>query len=187
MSFRGGHPPPAPTLPPPKSVLSLHRIIRPPGRHLSLSQNTDTPVPFPHLSLSVIPPSSHPSPLPCLTYSCQRRSLASAKISSNTVLRRIVPLAGASMLKTLLLINELTCLLGNAILLVVLCFLSVVFPRSMCAFDSIGGNGLCVHSPMCACARTYFARYLTVTVKMRTLESIFPIFLAGSLVWWDPP
>ena len=28
----------------------------------------------------------------------------------------------------------------------------------------------------------YFARYLTVTVKIRTLESIFPIVLAGSLV-----
>ena len=30
------------------------------------------------------------------------------------MLRRIAPFAGASMLKTLLLINELTCLLGNA-------------------------------------------------------------------------
>ena len=33
----------------------------------------------------------------------------------------------------------------------------------------------------------YFARYLTVTVKIRTLEIIFPVFLAGSLVWWDSP
>ena len=31
------------------------------------------------------------------------------------VLRRILALAGASMLKTLLLINELTCLLGKLI------------------------------------------------------------------------
>ena len=29
----------------------------------------------------------------------------------------------------------------------------------------------------------YFARYLTVTVKIRTLESIFRVALAGSLVW----
>ena len=31
------------------------------------------------------------------------------------LLRRIAPLAGASVLKTSLLINELTCILGNAI------------------------------------------------------------------------
>ena len=34
-------------------------------------------------------------------------------------------------------------------------------------------------------ARAYFARYLMVAVKIRTLESIFPVLLAGSLVWWD--
>ena len=28
----------------------------------------------------------------------------------------------------------------------------------------------------------YFARYLMVTVNIRTLESIFPVLLAGSLV-----
>ena len=39
----------------------------------------------------------------------------------------------------------------------------------------------------CAPARTYFARYLTVTVKLRTLESIFPVLLAGYIVWWDSP
>ena len=33
----------------------------------------------------------------------------------------------------------------------------------------------------------YFAWYLMVTVNIRTLESIFPVFLAGSLVWWDSP
>ena len=33
----------------------------------------------------------------------------------------------------------------------------------------------------------YFAPYLMVTVKIRTLESIFPVFLDGSLVWWDSP
>ena len=64
------------------------------------------------------------------------------------MLRRIASLAGASMLKMSLLINELTCLLGNAILLVVFCCLSVVCPRSVRACDSIGGNRLCVRSPM---------------------------------------
>ena len=59
---------------------------------------------------------------------------------------------------------------------------SVGFRRSVWACDSIGGNGLCVRSPTCACARAYFARYLTVTVKIRTLESIFLVLLAGSLV-----
>ena len=40
----------------------------------------------------------------------------------------------------------------------------------------------------CAPARAhYFARYLKVTVKMRTLESFFPVLLTGSLVWWDSP
>ena len=33
----------------------------------------------------------------------------------------------------------------------------------------------------------YFARYLTVTVNICTLESMFPVSLAGSLVWWDSP
>ena len=43
----------------------------------------------------------------------------------------------------------------------------------------------CVSDPPRAPARAYFARYLTVTVRIHTLESIFPVFLAGSLVWWD--
>ena len=30
----------------------------------------------------------------------------------------------------------------------------------------------------------YFARYLTVTVKIRTLGSNVVVALAGSLVWW---
>ena len=60
------------------------------------------------------------------------------------------------MLKTPLLINELTCLLGNVMILVVLCCLSVFFPRSLRACDSIGGNGLCVRFPPCACARIAF-------------------------------
>ena len=59
----------------------------------------------------------------------------------------MAPLAGASMLRTPLLINDITCLLGNTMGLVVLCFLSIACPRSVRACDSIGGNGLCVRSP----------------------------------------
>ena len=33
----------------------------------------------------------------------------------------------------------------------------------------------------------YFARYLTVTVKISTLGIIVPVALNGSLVWWDSP
>ena len=90
------------------------------------------------------------------------------------------------MLKILLLINELTCLLGNTMRLVVICCLSIVCLRFVHMCDSIGGNGLCVRSPRVP-VRACFARYLTVTVKIRTLESIFPVLLAGSLVWWDSP
>ena len=45
-----------------------------------------------------------------------------------------------------------------------------------------------VSSPVRARAHAhYFARYLTVTVKIRTLGSNVPVVLAGSLVWWDSP
>ena len=33
----------------------------------------------------------------------------------------------------------------------------------------------------------YFARYLTITVKIRTLGSNVAVSLAGSLIWWDSP
>ena len=46
----------------------------------------------------------------------------------------------------------------------------------MQAYDSIGGNKLCVRSPTCACSRAYFDCYLTVRFKIRTLESIFIVF-----------
>ena len=47
---------------------------------------------------------------------------------------------------------------------------------------------VCVSALPHARARShYFARYLRVTVKIRTLESIFPILLVCSLVWWDSP
>ena len=45
----------------------------------------------------------------------------------------------------------------------------------------------CVSALPRAPAHAYFARYLTVTVKIRNLESIFAVLLDGSLVWWDPP
>ena len=54
-------------------------------------------------------------------------------------------------------------------------FLCVVFPRSVRTCYSIGGNRLCVRFPPCACARAYFARYLKITVKIRTLESILTV------------
>ena len=44
MSFRWGQPPPAPTPPSPTSVVTPHRIIRPPGRHLSPSHHTYVPL-----------------------------------------------------------------------------------------------------------------------------------------------
>ena len=71
-----------------------------------------------------------------------------------TFLRCMAPLAGASMLKTSLPINELTFLLGNAIRLVVLCCLSFVCPCSVRACDFIGSNGLCVLSS-CAHVRAH--------------------------------
>ena len=45
----------------------------------------------------------------------------------------------------------------------------------------------CVYNFPRAPARAYFSRYVTVAVKIRTLESIFLVLLAGSLVWWDSP
>ena len=36
-------------------------------------------------------------------------------------------------------------------------------------------------------ASAFFAYYLTLTVQIRNLESIFPVLLASSLVWWDSP
>ena len=87
------------------------------------------------------------------------------------------------MLKTSLLINERNCRIVNAILLVVICCLSTLCARAIpLAVTGCVSALLRAH----ACAH-YFARCLTVTVKIRTLESIFPVFLVGSLVWWDSP
>ena len=65
----------------------------------------------------------------------------------------------------------------------VLCWLYVVCPRSVHTCDSIGDNGFCVRFPPLRLR----ARYLTLTVKISTLDSIFLVLLDGSLVWWDPP
>ena len=44
----------------------------------------------------------------------------------------------------------------------------------------------CVSALLCARVRAhYFAGYLTIAVNIRTLESISPVALAGSLVLWD--
>ena len=64
---------------------------------------------------------------------------------------------------------------------------SLVVVRSPCAHVIQLVVTGCVSSLPRAPARAYFVRYLTVTVKIRTLESIFPVLLAGSLVWWDSP
>ena len=85
------------------------------------------------------------------------------------------------MLKTLLLINEITCRIGNKILLVVICWFSAL---RACVITLVVTG--CVSTLPHAPARAhYFARYLTVTIKIRTLKSISAVALAGSIVWWD--
>ena len=87
------------------------------------------------------------------------------------------------MLKMSLLINELTCRIGNKIYLVVICCVSAfhahAIPLTVTGF---------VSTLLCAHVRAHhFARYLTVQVKIRTLGSnvadalaVFPVWL-GSL------
>ena len=63
----------------------------------------------------------------------------------------------------------------------------LLFVRALCApVIPLAVTG-CVSALPRAPARAYFVRYLTVMVKIRTLESIFPVLLAGSLVWLDSP
>ena len=87
------------------------------------------------------------------------------------------------MLKTLLLINELTCSIGKEISLVFIYCVSVLRERAI-PLTVTGCVSALPYARVCA---HYSARYLTVTVKILTLESIFPVALAGSLVWWDSP
>ena len=64
----------------------------------------------------------------------------------------------------------------------------LLFVRATCArVIPLKVTGCVSDLPHAPARAHYFARYLTVTVKIRTLESIFPVLLAGSLVWWDPP
>ena len=87
------------------------------------------------------------------------------------------------MLKTSLLINELTCRIGNAILLVVICCLSALRARAI----PLSVTGCLSALPCVRVCAHHFARYLMVTVQIRTLGIIVPVALAGSLVWWDSP
>ena len=65
---------------------------------------------------------------------------------------------------------------------------SLLFVRALCTrVIPLAVTG-CVSDLPRAPARAHcFARYLTVTVKIQTLESIFLVLLSGSLVWWDSP
>ena len=82
------------------------------------------------------------------------------------------------MLKTLLLINELTCRIGNKISLVVICCVSAIRARAIpLAITGCVSALLRAH----ACAH-YFARYLTVTVRICTLGSNVAVELDGYLV-----
>ena len=76
--------------------------------------------------------------------------------------------------------NELTCMIGNDISLVVICCVSVLRARVI----PLVVTG-CVSALLCAHARVhYFARYLTVTVNIQTLGSNVAVALAGSILWW---
>ena len=82
------------------------------------------------------------------------------------------------MLKTLLLINEITCRIGNAILLVVLCCLSAL--RTRVILLAVTGR---VSALLRAHARAHhFVRYLMVMVDICTLGSIVSVVIDGSLV-----
>ena len=63
----------------------------------------------------------------------------------------------------------------------------LLFVRAPCARVIPFAVTGCVSALLCAPARAYFGRYLTVTVKICTLEIIFPVLLAGPLVCWDSP
>ena len=84
------------------------------------------------------------------------------------------------MLKTSLLINELTCRIGNEMSLVVIYCVSALCERAI----PLAVTG-CVSALTHVRAHAhYFARYLTVTVKIRTLGRNAAVALAGSHVCW---
>ena len=89
----------------------------------------------------------------------------------------------ASVLKTSLLINDITCRIGNAIYLVVICCFSTIRAHAIL----LAITGWVYALPRAHAHAHYFARQLMVTVKIRTLGSNVPVALSGYLVWWDSP
>ena len=82
------------------------------------------------------------------------------------------------MLKTLLLINKVTCRIDNEISLVVICCVSALSARVI-PLEITGCESALLH----ARAHTnYFTRELNVTVKICTLGSNVAVTLTGSLV-----
>ena len=77
------------------------------------------------------------------------------------------------MLKTSLLINELTCRIGNEIQLVVIYCLSVLRAHAI----PLAVTGCVSALPHARARAHYFARYLTVIVKIRTLGSTLQLCL----------
>ena len=84
------------------------------------------------------------------------------------------------MLKTSLLINEFKCRIGNEISLVVICCVSALCVR---AIQLVVTGFMSALQRACAYAH-YFARLLTVTVRIRTLGSNAAVATDGSIVWW---
>ena len=65
---------------------------------------------------------------------------------------------------------------------------SLLFVRALCVrVIPLVVTGYVSDLPRAPSRAHCFARYLTVTVRIITLESIFPVSLAGSLIWWDSP
>ena len=65
---------------------------------------------------------------------------------------------------------------------------ALLFARSLCSrVIPFAVTGYVSALPRTHARAQYFACYLTVTVKIRTLESILPVLFAGSLVCWDSP
>ena len=62
-----------------------------------------------------------------------------------------------------------------------ICWVSALYARTI----PLAVTGCVSDLPRARARAHYFARYLTVTVKIRTLGSNFVVALDGSLVWWD--
>ena len=84
------------------------------------------------------------------------------------------------MLEKSLLINDITCRIGNEISLVVICCVSALRMRVI----PLAVTGCVSALPRARVRAHYFARYLTVTVNILTLGSNVAVVLAGFLLWW---